>query len=180
MFMQTCTFTRAIVQSLCDNRSSLTCSHLRWAIPWLNFNQCFVEKRLVSVWEDDTLQSCMVIEARVWTTSCCFIILNFQNLTDWKVVIENWLYTAAMKCHQCGEDKLSEEFPYYAPSENCDHALLHCLKVSIYLFSMVAWFIPIHTIAFLTQRNISGTIFVVLSSLMKELMQPSQVTYMYS
>ena len=33
-----------------------------------------------------------------------------------------------MKCHLCGEDKLSEEFPYYAPSEKCDHALLHCLK----------------------------------------------------
>ena len=41
-----------------------------------------------------------------------------------------------MKCHRCGEDKLSEEFPYYAPSENCDHALLHCLKVSTF-FSCV-------------------------------------------
>ena len=35
-----------------------------------------------------------------------------------------------MKCHLCNENKLSEEFPFYAPSENCDHALLHCLKVS--------------------------------------------------
>lgn len=36
-----------------------------------------------------------------------------------------------MKCHHCQEDKLSKEFPFYPLTEDCNHALLHCLDVSM-------------------------------------------------
>ena len=38
-----------------------------------------------------------------------------------------------MKCHRCEEDKLSKEFPFYPLTESCNHALLHCLDVSMSL-----------------------------------------------
>ncbi|XP_028413485.1 uncharacterized protein LOC114536328 [Dendronephthya gigantea] len=36
-----------------------------------------------------------------------------------------------MKCHLCKEDKLSKEFPFYSLTDDCNHALLHCLDCSI-------------------------------------------------
>ena len=36
-----------------------------------------------------------------------------------------------MICHLCEEDKLSKEFPFEPLTDNCDHPLLHCLRVSI-------------------------------------------------
>ncbi|XP_046855656.1 uncharacterized protein LOC124448712 [Xenia sp. Carnegie-2017] len=36
-----------------------------------------------------------------------------------------------MKCHRCCDKKLSNEFPFFPLTEDCDHALLHCLDCAI-------------------------------------------------
>ena len=40
-----------------------------------------------------------------------------------------------MICKLCGEDKLSKEFPHQHLTEECEeHPILHCLKVSIFVY----------------------------------------------
>jgi hypothetical protein len=49
-----------------------------------------------------------------------------------------------MICHQCGEDKLSDEFPHEHLTVECiEHPLLHCLRDRNYLVLYVDVYILI-------------------------------------
>ena len=52
-----------------------------------------------------------------------------------------------MICHLCGKDKLSEEFPHEHLTDICfEHALLHCLRVSMlnYQYSFINYICTVH------------------------------------
>lgn len=44
-----------------------------------------------------------------------------------------------MKCYLCCKDKLRREFPFEPLTENCNHAPLHCLRVSIIESMVILW-----------------------------------------
>jgi hypothetical protein len=76
-------------------------------------------------------------ESLVWSglLSLCIYVSICQNrktALQYNICCADCQYTTTvMICKQCGEDKLSKEFPHEHLTEDCtQHALLHCLRVS--------------------------------------------------
>lgn len=60
------------------------------------------------------------------------ICINYNHCTSIN-------YECKMKCHRCCDKKLSNEFPFFPLTEDCDHALLHCLDVSKSQYFFLEW-----------------------------------------